>query len=123
MNNFLELTGIKPKLNLQFYYKIHKNLICEVKINEHLCSPGMNKIKIDLLEPIVIEATIFDKIDNESALEITHADVNGYIFLPLYMHLSNYKNCWHNEVGTWKYSIDKPFYVWYHEVSGQGWIA
>lgn len=123
MNNFSELMVIKPKLNLQLCYQIHKNLICQVKVNDYQCSPGVNNIEIDLLDSVIIEASILNKIDVDSAIEITHADVNGYTFLPLYMHLSNYKTCWHDNIGTWKYYIDKPFYVWYHEVSGQGWIA
>jgi len=123
MKNFLEITVIKPKLQLEFTYKPHGNFKHIVTVNGHVCTPGKNEFSIDLLESIHIESTIFKKLNKSDAIEIVQAKVNEYTFLPLYMHLATNTNCWHDYEGKWQYKINKPFYNWFHEVSGQGWIA
>jgi len=123
MKNFLELTAIKPTLDLKLHFIIHGQVEAQVMVNGHQCNTGMNSFCIDLLDPIIIESNIFKIASQNSAVEIIEAKVNNYTFLPLYKHLSSNKDCWHNYIGKWQYKIEKPFYVWFHETSGQGWIA
>lgn len=123
MKNFLELTAIKPKLQLELNFKIHGELSYIVTVNGSKCYPGINIVYIDLLDPILIESHIISKINDNSAVEIIKACANNYDFLPIYRHLASNGDTWHNYIGKWQYHINIPFYVWYHEVSGQGWIA
>lgn len=74
---------------------------------------------LDLLEPIDVRLT--KSIGGTVTIE--RLSINGQSVLPLYSHMTSNQRHWITEETTWHLSIPSPFHLWYHEVSGQGWIA
>lgn len=123
IQNFSDLQDIDPKLTVNISIKVHGLVVGTVLFNGQKCYPGNNSFVDNLREPMYLESTIDQFEEGTSAVEITDFTVNGYNVVPLYQHLSNSGNGYHDYRGVWMMSIPKPFYRWYHAVSGQGWIA
>jgi hypothetical protein len=49
--------------------------------------------------------------------------INGLEVLPKYQHLATRPTNYIDRLGLWRMEIATPFYIWYHEITGQGWIA
>lgn len=127
MNNFSDITAINTadQLAVQLCIVRHGNPYGGCKINniDLYTNAGDNQFnfKLDLLEPISIDANIVDP--NGGALEIVEFSVNGLEVLPLYLHRASSPTTWINQKGLWYFIIPGPFYPWYHEITGQGFIA
>lgn len=123
IKTFSDTLGIDPKLNVTVTLQVHGRVGFSFFINGKRCSEGANYFQFDLLDALKLESKIVQYAQGSSAVEITEFSVNGYNVLPLYQHRSSSGNCYHDWIGSWAMVIDKPFYQWYHDVSGQGWIA
>ena len=66
------------------------------------------------------ELTFNCKVGN-GAIEIVKITINGYEILPKYQHLCTPPTAWVTD--SWHLHIPQPFYPWYHQITGQGWIA
>jgi hypothetical protein len=62
-----------------------------------------------VVDGVEIQHSLFNTLNLDTALPTT---VNGYEILPKYSYLA--------QDGV--LSIPPPFYSWYHEHSGQGWL-
>lgn len=123
MQNFFEALVIKPELAVSVTVKFHGYIMGHVEFNGQRCVEGVNHFQIGLLDTISLVSNITKYVEGSSAIEITDFTVNGYNVIPLYQHHSSSGNAYHDWVGIWQMEISDPFYVWYHTVSGQGWIA
>jgi hypothetical protein len=135
MKNFYEATVIKPKLTLRCCLGIkrtHGDVRCVIKINDE--NPfgnnhnGETKIianhdlwfSVPLDQPIDISIQLIDR-QHPDALELSLA-VDGQEIIPLYMNQANPPTNYLDSNDVWQIHIPN-FYLWYHELTGQGWIA
>ena len=118
MKNFSDITAIDTSDLLEVYIEINEHNGAEYVffINNEPVSVTRGSIKFDLLTAIDLECKI-----KTGAVEISKFLVNGKEVLPIYQHLANPPTNWITT--DWKFSIPGPFYPWYHEITGQGWIA
>lgn len=88
---------------------------------------------LDLLQSFSIQIELKNKIydsAHETAVIISSCQIDGIDLVPRFDHLATYHND-HNcndpthylgFNGKWTLTIDRPFYQWLHQVSGQGWL-
>jgi hypothetical protein len=77
---------------------------------------------LDLLTTIDFNIEIISIVEG-SGLEINLLEINEKQVLPIYLNQATPQTNYLDKVGTWKFSINEPFYPWYHAISGQGFIA
>ena len=123
IKNFSQILGIKVNLEIRVTVKIHGTVSGAVTFNGILCNEGTNIFNSMINEDLVLVSEIQDFTEGTSGIEITDFTVNGYNVIPKYQHLSSSGNGYHDWIGRWEMVVPAPFYVWYHAVSGQGWIA
>jgi hypothetical protein len=124
MNNFSDITAIETHGALAVQYNLiqHGETHSTNLINGQSIGYGTGRILVDLFDAVVLEITLHDFLEGSSGIEVELA-INGLEVLPKYQHLAtrptNYIDC----LGLWRMEIATPFYIWYHEITGQGWIA
>jgi hypothetical protein len=90
-------------------------------------------VSIDLLQPFAIEIELKNKIyttEQETAVIIKCLHIDGIDLVPRFDYLAEYDNDRNNNDptsylgfnGKWTLTIDRPFYHWLHEHTGQGWL-
>ena len=127
MNNFSDITAIDTvdQLTVQLCIVRHGEPYGGCRINDTnlYVKSGANTFdfKLDLLESVSIGVNIVDP--NGGALEIVEFSVNGLEVLPRYLHLASTPTTWIDRAGLWYFVTPGPFYPWYHEITGQGFIA
>ena len=88
---------------------------------------------VPLMDVVDIEISMIDKLysqDQETAVIIKSIDIDGFEIVPGWTHLAIYDSerglqgptSYLGINGSWKLSIDRPFYQWRHDVTGQGWL-
>ena len=124
IKNFSQLLGTDNiDLEVSITIKIHGLVAGIVEFNGNRCYEGTNNFTVDLREDCILSSVITHYDEGTSAIEIIDLTINGYNVIPKYQHHSSSGNGYHDFIGKWEYTIDQPFYVWYHKISGQGWIA
>jgi hypothetical protein len=115
MKNFSDITAIDTSDQLEVEIELigHNNAEYTFTVND---LPAKPKMYFDLLDSLNFCCNI-----NNGAVEVAKLIINGHEVLPVYQHLANPATNWitHN----WTFTISGPFYPWYHEITGQGWIA
>ena len=133
LNNQYVRVSLGIKLLGQPRYKVQINNV----VYEHLALNDKQETSLvaycALLEPIKIVITLYGKNyleDSESALIIEHLDLDDFAVVPNWTQLANYTNDRRDNQptnylgfnGHWTFNIDKPFYIWKHHITGQGWL-
>lgn len=88
---------------------------------------------VPLMDVFDIEISMMDKLysqDQETAVIIKSIDIDGFEIVPGWTHLAIYDSerglqgptSYLGINGSWKLSINRPFYQWRHLVTGQGWL-
>jgi hypothetical protein len=129
MKNFSEATVIKPNLTLKMVFDLEAIGICpcQIKINEQLefygDLVGKNTFikHLPLTDPINISITTRER-QHPQAIEIVGLKIDDHEIIPLYLNQSNPPTNYLDFTGVWILTIPN-FYSWYHELTGQGWIA
>lgn len=91
------------------------------------------QFKVDLKDSIEIEISMMGKEYSqmqETAVIIESMDIDGFEIVPNWTHLAVYNSergvqgptSYLGINGSWKLTIDRPFYQWRHLVTGQGWL-
>ena len=116
--SFSEITAIDTsnKIKITVDIKVFDKAKYQLLINNH------NVIKdftVDLLDPIEI---IIHKT-GEGLVDIASIILNDCEVMPLYLSHSLPPTNRLTSETTWHLSIKPNFYVWYHYVKGNGWIA
>jgi hypothetical protein len=88
---------------------------------------------IDLLDLFSVNIELHNKhytTEYETAAIIKRLSIDNIELIPQYDYLAKYVNDHNNDNptsyigfnGKWTLTIDRPFYHWLHEHSGQGWL-
>lgn len=128
MKNFYEATGIRPNLTLKIVLEVKAigTCPCQIKINDQLefygelVGTNMFIKHVPINDPIAVNITV-DR-SHPHAVEILNLKIDDYQILPLYCDLAVPPTTYIDFTGTWDFKIFN-FYPWYHEITGQGWIA
>jgi hypothetical protein len=91
------------------------------------------KFNVPLNDNIEIEIAMIDKQysqDRETAIVIESVNIDGFEIVPGWTHLAVYDSerglqgptSYLGINGSWKLSVNRPFYQWRHHVTGQGWL-
>lgn len=128
MKNFYEVTATRSALTveLELVLKPIGTVPTRVQINDLVLEsiisdqPFVIKEKIKLTDNILISVFIQNR-QHPMALQV-EAKIDGFEVLPKYQHLASPPTDYLNTTESWTFSISN-FYPWYHEITGQGWIA
>lgn len=112
----------RDQLTAKLELTAHGQVEYRCRINGHLVLDANTVWRFDLLSSIHLHVLI-THVGAQSALELTRLSINDLEVLPRYQHLANPPAVWLNQPGVWDLHIASPFYTWYHEISGQGWVA
>ena len=122
---FSDITDIETvhALQVELEYKIHGNCIAYVMLNDYRIVHPEATIGVNLFDPITLRVNLLEFEEGSSGVEITKFTVNGLEVLPKYRHYANKDTTYIDFYDDWVFEIPYPFYEWYHDISGQGWIA
>lgn len=128
MKNFSDATIIKPTLKLKMVLDLKAIGMCpcQIKINDQIefygSLVGNNTFikRLVLNDPVELQITV-DRQDPQ-AIEIVSLKIDDHEIMPLYLNQSSPPTNYLNFTGTWTFKITS-FYPWYHDLTGQGWIA
>jgi hypothetical protein len=125
IKTFSDLTAIDTRRKLIVSLQLQKHGCTEsiVKLNGYVINTNQIQIEFDLFDPIKLEIELLDFAEGTSGIEIVNFSVNGLEILPKYQHLASKSTNYIDFLGVWSFEIPAPFYVWYHQISGQGFIA
>jgi hypothetical protein len=116
MKNFSDLLATNPHLNVILKLKRHGEAFWYGDINEKAIQTYTSYRGFKLHEPITIRLKL-TTLKGQGGLEIESLKIDNIDILK-YVN----KTFLSTEGEDWELKIDKPFYHWYHEVSGQGWL-
>lgn len=121
--NFSDVMAIDPakQLKVHLILATHGELDYTVTINDQTITEMESVIHLNLFDDVDLKIVINEN-KNNAAVEIKSLKINEKEVLPLYQHLASENTSWITQ-GEWNYYITSPFYSWYHNASGQGWIA
>lgn len=111
----------RDQLQVRLVIEPHGSIHYRMRLNGHLISELDTTYNLSLFSVVKLRCEIFDTV--QGAVEIKLLSINGQEVLPRYQHLAIPSTAWINQPGSWEFSIDKPFYPWFHKISGQGWVA
>ena len=124
MKNFSDITAIETDhaLDIRLSYRVHGRCVFNVSINDYQIKSS-ESIRLNLFDNILLKVELLDFDEGTSGIEIEHFSINELEILPKYQHLSNNKKCYVDNLGLWYFETSSPFYPWYHQITGRGWIA
>jgi hypothetical protein len=115
---FSDITAIDTSNLLEVYIELreHNDADYVFSINDKPLSATSGLYKFDLLTAVNLKCEI-----KTGAVEVVKVLINNKEVLPIYQHLADPATNWITR--NWELTIPGPFYPWYHEITGQGWIA
>lgn len=127
MKNFYEATVIKDTLQLDVKLLLTpvEQCYCQLTINDNiilddvLTKPKQLEFRVPLLSKLEFNIKIVREHPQAIILSL---DIDGNEIIPLYLNSAVPPTNYLNFNGDWSLSIPN-FYVWYHDITGQGWIA
>ena len=127
MKNFSEATAIKPTLtvNVKFTVTPKGQVPCLIKLgNKTLYEDTIKEVQtfeleLPLVDPIDLSVQIYRNHPDAVVLAL---NIDDYEILPKYQHLATPPTGYVDFNTTWTFKIPN-FYPWYHDITGQGWIA
>ena len=139
MKTYLDLQDIDTRLKLSIKLRPINRPNIWVRVNRDLIgyTALSDSIQLDyqigLLDNINIVIELYNKDYNnidETAIIIDNIMIDNIDIVPKYDYLADYVNDhdFKNPTnylgfnGKWTLTIDRPFYHWLHEHSGQGWL-
>jgi len=127
IKTFSDITAIETRGSLRVQVKTtaHGTVKYTVQVNERYTTAVYDTNHIhyfDLLDPVSIKIKLEEFVEGTSGVEVAVA-INGLEVLPKYQHLSSKQNNYIDTLDEWQLLIPANFYTWYHEITGQGWIA
>lgn len=117
IKNFYNLTDIDTSAQLKVEILLHCHDTAEYRftVNKQI-STESSIFYFDLLDSLYFNCSV-----TRGAVEVVKIAINGYEIMPVYLHLAEPKTNWITD--NWTLSVPGPFYPWYYEITGQGWVA
>ena len=139
MKTYSDLQDIDQHINIRINLRPVGRPDAWIKVNHDLIGyTGLSdNIQLDyqvgLLDNITISIELLNKqytTEYETAIIIDNITVDNIELIPKYEYLAEYVNdpdfkdptSYLGFNGKWTLTIDRPFYHWLHEHSGQGWL-
>jgi hypothetical protein len=127
IQTFSDITDIDTENKLQVTVVLKPQGIVKYRctLNNHQVESTLDlntTYYLDLLTTIDFSIEIIS-ITEGGGLEIKLLEINKKHVLPIYLNRASPQTNYLDKVGTWEFSINESFYPWYHEISGQGFIA
>lgn len=128
MKNFYEATVIKPTLNLNITVTLEPvgECFCLFTINKQLWWGDVLKETTSFHAQSPLDAPIEFMIkptrQHPQAIIVKDISIDGHSIMPIYMNQANPPTNYLDFNHPWKLKISN-FYPWFHEITGQGWIA
>lgn len=139
MNNYLDLQDIDTRLNLIIKLEpVGKPAVKLIVNDKEYDYSNLSQVVIinqylPLLSPINIDFILYNKhynLEHETAVIINNITIDNIDIIPKYDYLAEYDNDhgfkkptnYLGFNGKWSLTIDRPFYHWLHQHSGQGWL-
>jgi len=127
MKNFSEATIIKPGLtvNIKFTVTPIGQVPCLVKLGnktlyeDTIKEPLTVDVDVSLTDPIDLSVQIYRHHPDAVIVSLTIDDIN---IIPMYQNQATPPTNYIDFNSTWTLNIPN-FYPWYHELTGQGWVA
>jgi hypothetical protein len=118
MKNFLDLTDIDTSnlIEVKIELALHNDPEYVFSLNGIAVTNINTTLYFDLLANLEFRCTV-----TAGVVEILDIQVNNQTILPLYLNRALPPTSW--ITGAWEFDINEPFYVWLHQITGQGWIA
>lgn len=123
IQTFSALTDIDTKRRLLVKLKLvrHGSTKSLTTLNQFVVNVDDVVFELDLFDPIKLQIELLST-ESGGGIE-TLLEINGIEVLPKYQYLSSSGNNYLTKKGAWQFEIPKNFYLWHHNVSGQGFIA
>ena len=139
MKTYSDLQAISPYLDISvnlrpvglpnIWVRVNHDLIGYTALSDTI----QLDYRVGLLDTINITVELYNKhytTEYETAVIIDNIMVDNIEIIPKYDYLADYVNDHDNTDptsylgfnGKWSLTIDRPFYHWLHEHSGQGWL-
>lgn len=142
MKTFSELLDIETVLDLKMQIEVLEENgypDFDIKINDMVVPTTVENTlitiekQVSIYENIKIQVLLNRKNYSEvkeSAVIVKKISIEGIEIIPKFVHKTNYVNernkllftNYLGYCGIWELKIDRPFFQWYHEVSGQGML-
>lgn len=142
MKTFSELLDIETVLDLKMQIEVLEENgypDFDIKINDMVVPTTVENTlitiekQVSIYENIKIQVLLNRKNYSEvkeSAVIVKKISIEGIEIIPKFVHKINYVNernkllftNYLGYCGIWELKIDRPFFQWYHEVSGQGML-
>ena len=139
MKTYSDLQDIDTRLNLVIELAPVGIPTAKIIVNNkeydypQLTSPIIIDEYLPLMDNINIDIILSNKqytLEYETAVIIKRLSIDNIDLIPKYDYLADYINDHNNNNptsylgfnGKWRLTIDRPFYHWLHEHSGQGWL-
>ena len=142
MKNFSELLASSPRLQVSVrVMAITDNGLPRATIlvngerlyDNVLESMWAGSTTVDLLEPLTVEVIMSNKQHDqhrETAIIVQDITVDQCQVIPRFGHMVQYAHeqgvgpatSYLGFNGCWRLSTQRPFYQWWHDVTGQGWL-
>jgi hypothetical protein len=127
MKNFYEATVTKSTLNCRVKLTLTPvgSLPCKVISNDKtiyedtISSIQTLEWQVSLTDSINVQIQVYRHHPDAVAVALTVDDIE---VLPKYQHLATPATCYIDSNTVWQFNIPN-FYPWYHQITGQGWIA
>lgn len=115
MKNFSDITAIDINNRIEVKINLieHDDPVYSFSVNNQ---PAQSIMYFGLLDEFNFRCKI-----SKGAVEVYSISINGNEVLPIYQHLAQPATNW--ITADWQFILPGPFYPWYHEITGQGWIA
>ena len=139
MKTYSDLQAIDSRLHLHIELEPVGTPDITVSVNDVLGDyPGLSDTiildyHVDLLDLFAVNIELSNKhytTEYETAVIIKRLSIDNIELIPQYDYLARYINDHDNDNptsylgfnGKWTLTIDRPFYHWLHQHSGQGWL-
>lgn len=124
MKKYSDLQAIDTDLDLRLELEATGMAIVTVDIQQcwqfdPLIGRGQISERLALMQPFRVQ------VQSAGTVTILSLQIDGIDLIPRFNHLVDYPGGATNVIhgpGHWILDIDRPFYHWLHEHTGQGWL-
>lgn len=125
IQNFSDLTVIDTSALIEVCVKlkVHGDPVFVFSVNDDRFSTDAFNKRYPLNTRFTFRCVLTRFTEGHDAVEVKSVTINGKEILPLYLHQGFPQTSYFNFSEPWVFEMCSPFYPWYHEITGQGWIA